>query len=671
MCKVGRLNSPVLEFDLQEAKAHVFTIAKTANTPIPTAPVVGGGELDLQLITPVGQGDPKEFGTRVDEDFLPSGLKLEVQTPNNIDKTKIGNTYISGVFYSLFRVKNCGLTEVTSLTPMDYFGRQKNFFTTFIDQPQDCKVGETCKYIGEIIALNGAESGGMLYSFSYTRQLGALTAQPGSYDFGNINPGYGENVSLSIENTGAGPIDSLSVTAASQRIQQLELDKQSVEAGDAAELKFKFAIESAASSAAGRETVNVSGISNGVPVSVIIPVTYNVIVLAPEESEQAPLETVLPDVSPSESSQPQDFRPTDQGLPALAEIGAKATPTVWAAGKLEKNKRATKVFTLDAAKGKQGVTAVVNIPPELADSVSPDKQSYNLGSGETKATLTLAPNKPAGDYTGTITFEFSKQNAAPEAVDVQLAFSVEEDVQALYDSTKADYDQASSKYDSLTALLAQNGGVASKVQQDVTAAKQGLADAKKALDKAAAALKSKDTDKAKEALADAETKLASAKRALGKIDAALNEIPAASKQNLVPILVVVAVAGGIGFALFAIREGWIPLYKYPALQEAFSKMGLSSLVEQPMDFAPRPRFTPSMPMEAPRQMEAAAEIGGERKISPAPPAVGAQPIAVKPQMPPMSPEQRAKMEAYVKQHPEYAAYLKQKYRSSYDNRRFE
>ncbi len=133
-----------------------------------------------------------------------------------------------------------------------------------------------------------------------------------------------------------------------------------------------------------------------------------------------------------------------------------------------------------------------------------------------------------------------------------------------------------------------------------------------------------------------------------------------AKRNLMPVFVVLIIFTISGAVIFAIREGWISLDEYPWIKELFEKMGLSFLIEKRTEIRPKPRFTPPMQMgmTKPQVPTAIRPVLG----------VPAKPVSA--QMPPMSPEQKARTEDYMKQHPEYAAYMKQKYRS-YDNRRFE
>lgn len=640
ICKKGKLNSPVLEFDLHEAKAHIFTIAKTQATGIPVTPAVGVGEMDIGLVSPAGNGDPSDFGALVDEDFQPSGLQLQVSTGENIDQSARA-PLVKGVFFSLYRVKDCGLKQVVPLTQMSYFGRQKNFFVGYIDQPQDCQVGESCSYVGEIIGLNGRSKGGFLFSFTYGREIATLSSDPATYDFGELTAGTTtDEATISIANSGAAVVDSLTATPTSTRI-TATLSTNTLEVGETADLVVQVNVEEAAAAGAARDYVNISGVSNGEALSVAVPIIYTV----------AAGEIIIPPPPPEQVT-----------------IGAKVTPQKWDIGKLAAGKDTAKEFTVGATKGTDGVSVEIEIPEEDLDSFVSDVASLDLGAGETKATVTFTAAKPPGKYASTITFKFAKEDAEPESVEVPVTYEVTEDVQALYNSANSRYESLDDKLIGFSGPLAQNPARAAELKPDKETAESSLKAAKADLSKAQTAIKAKNDESAKASIAEANDKLDEAKRAIDKIDSVLNAIPKPKeRKNLTPIIILLAIVAVIAGGIFAVREGIIPIYKYPQIQAIFEKIGLSSLIEPPLEA--KPRFTPEfggMQQQRPQSQyppqepaEKPDELGGTQPAG-----------TVKPQMPPMTPEQKAKMAEYIKQHPEYAAYLKQKY-TSYDNRRYE
>ncbi|HIJ98490.1 TPA: fibronectin type III domain-containing protein [archaeon] len=635
VCPRVRLNSPVLEFDLIENKSHLFSIAQSASSTIPIEPIVGGGELEVQLLSPSGSGDPQNFGTLADEDFLPSGLKLEIGTPVNIDKVKVGANYVNGVFYSLYKANNCGLKEITPLTPMDYFGRQRNFFVSFI-QPSDCELGQTCNYVGEVIALNGKERGGLLYGFSYSRPLGIIATAPTSYDFGNVTPPYTATITITIENTGPELIQNLSAATNSPRL-TLSLDKLALQGGETAVLSITTSLAATATAGNYRDEINITSAS-GVDVDKkVIPITYNVVV--PEEIILPPPPEIIP--------------------PPPITIGATVSPGTWDIGKVAQNKMVEQNFAFGITADPADVKVEVGIPLEFADSFVSEKASINVGGGETRTKVAFTANKDIGTYSTKISFIFTKPGLTPETIDVPITFEIAEDIQGLLDAAKSEYNQLNSKFENFDAILENNNKLASQVQEDRTKARESLEDAKTALDKAENSLKSKNNEQAKQFISEADDKLTEARRAINNISSVVNDVQETPKKNLLPVFIIVIVASALGFFIFAIREGWIPLYKFPWLKDLFEKIGLGSLIEKPVDLAAKPRFTPQ-----------ALGVARPQPIVQRPPGAPGQPAPVRPVTPPMTPEQRAKMEAYARQHPEYAAYLKQK-QSSYDNRRYE
>lgn len=127
-------------------------------------------------------------------------------------------------------------------------------------------------------------------------------------------------------------------------------------------------------------------------------------------------------------------------------------------------------------------------------------------------------------------------------------------------------------------------------------------------------------------------------------------------STLALILTIILILLAIGFVVFvlAVREGWIDLNDYPLLRDWIRKLGLGSLFEREVEVS---RFTPKPPPTF-----GGAATGTARPSPPKPPAppTGQQPqqAVVKRQL---TPDEKAKLDAYMKEHPEYSAWVKKRY----------
>ena len=116
------------------------------------------------------------------------------------------------------------------------------------------------------------------------------------------------------------------------------------------------------------------------------------------------------------------------------------------------------------------------------------------------------------------------------------------------------------------------------------------------------------------------------------------------------IAIIVLVIGlAFGLLIVAVREGWLDLNDYPVLKDLLRKIGILSLFEREVEVS---RFTPRPPSMG---------TGG----TPKPPAYRPPPASVQAQQPAarrqLTPEEKARLEKYMKEHPEYAAWVKKRY----------
>ncbi|HIK02875.1 TPA: hypothetical protein H1012_03470 [archaeon] len=575
-CVSGRLTIPVVEFPTQTgAKKINFTIAESAAKvgTIAKRPIVQAGDLSF-LVTPPQIQDATEanFGLLKDSDFIPGGLSFEAQSSIPIASTDTVD-FTKGLFYALHRVKNCGITEVVSLTPLEYSGASKDQFVGTIGMPSDCLQGETCKYLIELVGAGSA--GGQLIEFDFERGSDVMSVDSTVVDFGPVIAGDSADEQLvEITNNGNDVLTSLKVVESSSRL----------------------AATIDATALAPRETAMLSISLDTLATD--IPSNYSEVIGL---TAQYGADTEAVGITAKyEILEGGEIEPTGGFL--------VATPASVNFGQLVIGETATQVVEI-ANYGDADVSGMdVAAPQELETTLS----ATSLAPDETATltmVLTIPPIAEDGEYSDTADVIAE----SGESVSIPISFKVGSESLACPEAELPTCEE--------------NEAVDSETDESgcnvfVCVSKAAKKNATKRLPPP-------------------------------------GEEPESEKKGiskLALILTIIIIILAIGFVVFvlAVREGWIDLNDYPLLRDWIRKLGLGPLFEREVEVS---RFTPKPPPSF-----GGAAAGAARPIPPRPPA---PPSGQQPQQPvvrrQLTPDEKAKLDAYMKEHPEYAAWVKKRY----------
>ena len=716
-CKVDvngyALNSPVLEFYLFDPTYYHFLIYPTPNSEMSVVPTVGVGTINVSILSPVGTGYPISFGNFNDLDFLPYGLKLEISMNENITKNEINGTFYSGAFYRLFKVNNCTLVKSIPLSELPYFGSKKNSFVVFL-KPTDCEVDENCTYLGEIFAVDGKKMGGTLFTFNYSRPSGNLIPNAQSIDLGNLSLGEMTYATLYINNTGS-IVYSMDVNTSNANL-SVKFGANTLPPSVTIPINITFTVPDNTTEGKHVDNVTLIAKSGNYTKLVILPVYYTVLpnrgILSPNISSYyfgndirpgliynvnltltniGGIEVYEPNITvpsgftaqlnqsvilPGESATlyvtleisnetargnytKQLFLKWADGNLTLnasyfADVvvppKAKVTPSTWNLGKIAPGATASQNFTVGLTQGDpENITITINSSnPEIL-SVNPSKLTLGLGQNQTEVSFT-APSAE-GTYNDYLLFNFYDQGKLFQTINVSVPIRVQVDVNALYNSARSRVISAQNKVRDLEAQALQGGRLYKKIKGNLTTAKSYLSNAQQDLDNAQLAISIGNTQRAKTLITQANAELAKFDNAVNSAETVLNAPRKDFTKEFRIIFITVFAVTIVAFVLLSFREGWIPLENYPKLKKAFQKIGLGSLVEKPLPVLPKTRADLYR-----RQLNL-------QRRRPSLPSTMARPVRK------WSPAEIQKWKEYYRTHPEYARYIRQKYRA-YSNRRF-
>ena len=714
-CIVNGLQSPVFNYDLPSTGIYRFSISPSSSNEVSYPPRVKVGSVGIQMITPAVNGSVLNLGTLKDINFIPNGYKISIKTSEPIDEHKIGADWYSGVLYSLYKVDNCQLKESVPLSELTYFGTSKDNFIGFLN-PSDCDIGDTCKYVGEIIAFNGSHVGGVLFEFNYSRPIGNLTVNQTNLNFTNVSQGSIINGSVSITALN-NMFSNLTATTSAQEISPV-LDKHSLSPGESATLSIRIDVPSNASSGTYTRYINISGTSLNKPETIAFPITYSVYVpkpvimldkktynfgvLHPKDSTNTtfilsnygdgPAKNLKVSLSgegysgsfnqttvlPGQAAQltislriPKNAKEGNRSTSALiywtggnATVNltyyvhvilppkAKVTPSTWNLGKIAPGATASQNFTVGLTQG-DPENITITINSSNPEILSVNPSKLTLGLGQNQTEVSFTAPSAEGTYNDYLLFNFYDQGKLFQTINASVNFEVLENVQSLIDAANSRLNKVSSSLETIQAEAVQGGKLYKKIKSNLTEVNMHIANAQQYITQARSALSSGDTETAKSLITQANSEMALAESKMNAIRAAALSAPRGSfLQEFKYIIIGTILASILAIFLVAVREEWIP----PEIAE---KIGLGKLEKQKIQ--PKFRFTPTSPPTT---------IGKTTANAPTPESTTPKwtPEKIK-EYYAKHPEALKKWQEYYKEHPEYARYVKQKYRA-YSNRRF-
>ena len=202
-----------LEMNLSGSDTYSFEIWKDSSSNQQSRPnVLLGGSLKVSSPSNFGKGEPHNFGSFNDNNYsIFQQIDLNSSIGHDADISKH-----RGLFYQLYRVRDCGLIPSGSLILVGAVNNLNpaSSFDLSVTKPTDCSQGQTCQYIGELLfqeaTHSGSLSGGALFEFTFERALGDLTLSESSANLGAVPAGVSVIRNVTLTNSGVAQFTGLS-----------------------------------------------------------------------------------------------------------------------------------------------------------------------------------------------------------------------------------------------------------------------------------------------------------------------------------------------------------------------------------------------------------------------------------------------------------------------------
>lgn len=713
------LENPILDFRLNKSGTYRFLIGTGDDL---NASRVGVGDVSLRMVVGETENETNfttetelnlttenetnfttnktvwDFGTLTDKDVFPNGYKILFETGEEVDKRQEAGEWYSGAFYSLYRVRNCKLTEDIPFSEVSRVGDAKDKFVAFV-APSTCSMGETCSYVGELSAFDGNAVGGVLFKFNYRRPETSLFLNQSELRGGVVLAGEtaSKNTTVTALNTS---IYDLAATSTSEGI-NLSLDNNDLSPHENTTLRINITAGVNETSGLHRKYFNLSWktLANQTESATFLS-TYKVYLpesdflvssssydfglvgLGSSESVDFSLENIgnqtitnlsadVPDrynssltndtLKPNETMSltitlevPEDAKegqkegeavltwdrgkykiPLKYNASLVVPSQIKVIPSEWNIGTLAPASGADQTFDVSLVKG-EAENTTVKIKGSDSSVFSFTPASLNLGKGEKKVNASFTAPESEGTYEKTLSFSVY-ENEKTQTFKVPVRFSVELNVKSLIDSARKRADNTEKALKSIRAQVVKEGPAYKQIKDNLTRAEGYISDARETLNEAQSALSEGNEQEAKDLVSQANSKLSKVDTLLEVAENSLNKERKSFLQKFKYIFIVAGVGIAVAVFFLALREGWLP----PKVAEM---LGLKQ--KRKRRLKSRPRFTPEAPVSLPSEPEGPSKEKRKKK------------------------SKEESWKEYYQKHPEFKEIEKKQKKRAYSNKRF-